>query len=119
MAMSPRGSITGPLVLILIGIIFLIHAISPDFQIGNLISSYWPYLLILWGVVAFVEVSIRFLRGAALPANGVSGGAWFLVVLVSVIGLSTFEFRHAGGWWQNIGFHGGLEAFGQDHEYSI
>ncbi|HMJ60739.1 MAG TPA: DUF5668 domain-containing protein, partial [Bryobacteraceae bacterium] len=70
--MRPRGSPTGPLVLIVVGAIFLIHAISPEFAVGDLFFHYWPYLLILWGVIAFIEVSIRFGRSGQIPANGVS-----------------------------------------------
>ena len=60
-SMRPRGSITGPLVLILIGSVFLIRSIQPDFQIAQLLAHYWPYFLILWGVVALIEVTVRFL----------------------------------------------------------
>lgn len=118
--MSSRcGSISGPLVLIIVGAIFLIHAISPDFQVGDLLSHYWPYALILWGVISFLEVCFRFMRGAPIPANGVSSGGWIIVVFVALVGLSAFEFQRPNTWWRQIGFNQSVEAFGQEHEYSV
>ncbi len=119
--MRPRysASVSGPLVLIVIGTVFLMHAISPDFQVGDLLSHYWPYALILWGVISFFEVCFRFMRGAAIPANGVSGGGWVIVFFVALVGLSAFEFRRPNTWWRQIGFNQSVEAFGEQHEYSV
>lgn len=117
--MRSRGSITGPLVLILVGSIFLIRAIQPDFEIGHLLGVYWPYLLILWGVVALIEVTVRFLSRGALPTNGVSGGGWFLVVMICIIGATAYEIQKPDTWWRRVGFTQGIEALGEDHPYSI
>ena len=65
--MRARGSITGPLVLILVGVLFLIRALSPDFHFVDLVSRFWPYGLILWGLIALVEVCIRFLGNGPIP----------------------------------------------------
>ena len=97
--MRTRGSLSGPLVLILIGVVFLIHAISPDFRLADLIGHYWPYALILWGLVALIEVCIRFFTNVPLPRNGVSGGAWVLVVFLALIGSSAFEFQRPDNWF--------------------
>jgi DUF4097 and DUF4098 domain-containing protein YvlB len=118
--MRARGSITGPLVLILVGTLFLIRAIQPDFQIAELLGHYWPYLLILWGAIAFLEVTFRFVRQAPIPTNGVSGGGWFLVVLICVIGASAYEVHRPDTWWRQVGFSQGFEdVMGEDHQYSI
>ena len=64
-AMRTRGSITGPLILIAIGVLFLLHAISPNFRIGEMLAQYWPYLLIVWGVIELIEIAFRALaRGS-------------------------------------------------------
>ena len=117
--MRPRGSITGPLILIAVGVVFLIHALSPDFQVIDLLLHYWPYLLILWGVIALVEVCVRFFLPGPIPTNGVSGGGWVLVVLICLIGASAFEMRRPDTWWRQIGFQRGVEAFGEEHEYTV
>ena len=117
--MRPRGSITGPLVLILVGGLFLIRAIQPDFQIGRLLGHYWPFLLIVWGVIALIEVTVRFMGKATVPMNGVSGGGWFLVVMVCIIGATVHEVERPDTWWRQVGFSQGVEALGDDHQYSI
>jgi DUF4097 and DUF4098 domain-containing protein YvlB len=120
--MKPRGSITGPLILIAVGVIFLAHAISPDFPLGDWLSRYWPYLLIAWGVVSLIEVSVRFLSGSptgTLPANGVSSGAWLVIALICLLGVGAYEVRRPGAWWRQAGFERGMQAFGEEHEYSI
>ena len=118
--MRPRASITGPLIIILIGVLFLIHAFSPQFAIGELLATYWPYLLIVWGVVALLEVCIRFLRGGPVPTNGISGGAWVVVIIICLVGLAAFEFHRPGTWWQDAGWGRGFsDAFGQEHDYSV
>ncbi len=118
--MRPRGSITGPLVIILLGVIFLIHAVSPDFPLADWIGRYWPYLLILWGGVALIEVAIRFLAGGVIPTNGVSGGAWFFVVVICLVGTAFFQFRSPDTWWRHTDWGRGFDnAFGDEHEFTV
>jgi DUF4097 and DUF4098 domain-containing protein YvlB len=117
--MIRRASITGPLILIAIGILFLIHAVSPEFHIGEILAQYWPFILIGWGVVALLEVCVLALRGSALPVNGVSAGGWFVVVLISIAGLTTFEVRRPDTWWRRAGWEQGVQAFGEEHDYSV
>ena len=117
--MRPRGSISGPLVLILVGVVFLIHAISPDFRLADLLAHYWPYGLIIWGIVALVEVCIRSSGTGPIPRNGISGGAWVLVVFIALIGSSAFEFQRPDNWLRQVGFQSGMEAFGEEHQYPL
>jgi DUF4097 and DUF4098 domain-containing protein YvlB len=117
--MRARGSFSGPLVLILVGFIFLVHEISPNFRLAELVGHYWPYGLILWGVVALVEVCIRFLGNGPIPRNGISGGAWVLVVFLALIGSSAFEMQRPNNWLRQVGFASGIEAFGEEHQFPI
>jgi DUF4097 and DUF4098 domain-containing protein YvlB len=119
--MRPRGSgsITGPLVLITVGAIFLVHAVSPDFQLADLLAHYWPYLLILWGAIALIEVCVRFAGNRPVPANGISGGAWVFVIFICLAGAAANEMRRPDAWWHNAGFDRGMQAFGEEHEYSV
>ncbi len=117
--MRPRNSLVGPLILIVIGVLFLMRQIRPDFRIGEVFRLYWPYLLIGWGVLALIEVCIRFASGAAIPVNGVGAGSWVAVVLLAIVGLTTFEVSRRGGWWEQVGFNNGFSAFGEEREFSI
>ncbi|MBV9294107.1 MAG: hypothetical protein JO145_00940, partial [Acidobacteriaceae bacterium] len=117
--MRARGSVTGPLILIAIGVLFLIHAISPEFRIGEMLAQYWPYLLIAWGVIGLFEIAVRAVRGAPIPTNGISGGGWLLVILICIAGLTSFEVRRPDNWWRRVGFERGVQAFGEEHQYSV
>ena len=52
-----RRSFAGPLVLIVIGIVFLLGNIGvlPWWRLGQLFAHFWPALIILWGVVKLLE----------------------------------------------------------------
>jgi DUF4097 and DUF4098 domain-containing protein YvlB len=117
--MRPRASITGPLILIAIGALFLIHALRPEFHIGDMLAQYWPFVLIAWGAVALLEVCVLYMRGAPLPPNGVSGGGWLLVVLICIAGLISFEVHRPDTWWRRAGWEHGVEAFGDEHDYGV
>ena len=118
--MRSRGSLTGPLVLIMVGFVFLIHAFSPNFRISELVANYWPYGLILWGLVALVELCIRFLGNRPIPRNGITGGGWVTVVILAFIGSSVFGLQRHEPWFlRQVGFSSGFEAFGDQHQYPI
>lgn len=117
--MRPRYSITGPILLIAVGFLFLLNAISPNFRLLDKLADYWPYLLIVWGAVQFTEVVVRFTSNKQLPTNGISGGGWLAVFLICVVGLVTFQARRADSWWHHAGFERGMRAFQREHEVSI
>ena len=118
--MRPRGSITGPLILIALGFFFLIHAIQPEFPVSHIIARYWPYLLIVWGFLALLEVSFRSILGRPIPVNGISGGGWFAVVLICLAGLTLFQIDRPNAWWHGTDWSRGFDtAFGEEHSYPI
>lgn len=114
-----RGSVTGPLILIVIGVVFLLHAVSPDFRVVDFLVHYWPYLLILWGVIQLIEVCMRFAFSRPVPVNGISAGGWMLVLIICLVGLTMFEVRRPDTWWRRVGFQSSVEAFGEGHDYSF
>jgi Putative adhesin/Domain of unknown function (DUF5668) len=82
-----RRSFSGPLVLIVLGIVFLLgnlHMLSWA-RIGTLFAHFWPLLLILWGVVKLIEHQQAQRDG--LPSRGIGAGGIFLVILIVVCGL--------------------------------
>ncbi len=117
--MRPRGTVAGPLVLIVVGVLFLLHTISPGFRVWDFVARDWPFLLVLWGALLIVDISVRAIRGRPLPTNGISGGGWVLVILICCVGWSTYEVRRPDNWWRRAGFDESVEAFGEGHEYSI
>ena len=118
--MRTKGSITGPLVIIAIGALFLVHSLSPELPVVDWFGHYWPYVLIIWGLVALLEVVVRYARGAPLPVNGVSGGGWFAVIVICVAGLAMFQMRNPQAWWRHTDWGRGIDsALGEEHNYSI
>jgi len=82
-----RRSFAGPIVLIILGVVFLLgnlHLLSWE-HLGTLFAHYWPLLLILWGVIKLVEYQQAQRDG--VPARGIGGGGVFLVVCIVFFGL--------------------------------
>lgn len=82
-----RRSFAGPVVLIVIGIVFLLgnlHLLS-WMRLGTMFAHYWPLLLILWGVLKLIEYQQAQRDG--VPARGIGAGGVFLVIFIVVCGL--------------------------------
>jgi DUF4097 and DUF4098 domain-containing protein YvlB len=72
--MRPR-SITGPLILVIIGVLFLLNNLGHDIPFWSYLTDYWPFLLIGIGVIRLAEVLFHFSQGSTLPPRS-GGGAW-------------------------------------------
>ncbi len=112
--MRPR-SIVGPLLLIVIGVLFLANNLRPDLRYVDVLIQSWPYILIAWGVLRLIEVFVWYARSKPLPASGMGGGEWALIVLLCIIGSGMF-FVHQ----RRPGFMmRGVEIFGESFDYAI
>jgi hypothetical protein len=115
-----RGSLIGPILLILIGGLFLINNVRPELPILQLIGDYWPYVLIGWGVLRLLEITYWSLSGRPLPSNGVSGGEWFLVVLLCIVGSALFYgHRYSDRWPHGRLTMRGLEVLGESFDFQL
>jgi hypothetical protein len=106
-----RRSVTGPLLLLLIGGLFLWRNLHPETAVFDLLSMYWPFLLILWGVLRLIEIMLA--RDSRYPSF--TGGEVVLVVLICVVGSGMYEGR-AHGFRFNPG---SLQVFGESYDYPI
>jgi len=84
----PPRSIAGPVVLIVIGLVFLLLTMGViDHQrLGVLFAHYWPLLLILWGVIKLVEHEQA--KRAGLQSRGIGVGGAFLLFFLIMGGLA-------------------------------
>lgn len=117
-----RSSVIGPLILILLGSLFLLKNMVPGLLVFDFLARAWPFILIAWGGLRLIELFWWFSRGRALPANGLSGGEWFLVVLLSVFGSGLYMVRNHENWhWlQNAKITmGGFELFNDAFEFPV
>jgi len=120
-----RHSLAGPIVLIILGVIFLLgnfHYITWA-SLGYYFSRYWPVLIILWGLVKLVE-HLRDQR-QGLPSRGIGAGGVFLLIILIVCGLAATSAHHVNwGAVQNemdldgdfTGLFGNTYSFSQNLE---
>ncbi len=82
-----RRSLTGPVILILIGVMILLvkTQVLSGPMVAHWFAHYWPVLLIAIGIVKLVEYYLDKEHGVA--ARGIGAGMVVLVVLLIVFGL--------------------------------
>ena len=99
----PHRSIAGPVVLILMGILFLMGTmgILDIHHLGWLFARYWPALLILWGIIKVMEHEQA--KRAGQPTRGIGVGGIFLMLFLIVVGLISTQASHVD--WKNLGEH--------------
>jgi DUF4097 and DUF4098 domain-containing protein YvlB len=78
-----RRSIAGPMILIVIGLVFLLRNFGIRLPIWHFFGRWWPLLLILWGVIALIEHTASQRMGYRTRHLG-AGGIVLLVLLVAL-----------------------------------
>jgi hypothetical protein len=121
--MSPprRRSMAGPVVLIVMGIIFLMATMGVlhGYQLWALYGKYWPALIILWGVIKLVEHQRARAEGAR--ATGIGVGGVFLLLFLIVTGSIATKTSNVN--WQGLRDQFGIDEsdldsmFGQSFNY--
>ena len=116
-----RTSFVAPLLLIVIGGLFLARNIYPEMPLLDWVSTYWPVVLIVWGALRIVEIVSWAARSKPLPSRGISGGEWLLIVFLCLFGASLHAVRGFSNWWPDhivqlngLGFLGG-----ERYEYPV
>lgn len=113
----PR-SLFGPLVLITIGVLALLvnMGIIHREAIWWWFASYWPLLLIIWGLTKLIEYF--WARRVGQPAPGVGAGGVVLLIFLILFGMGASASRNVN--WGDIGFDddfgGGI--FGTKYEFT-
>ena len=80
-----QRSLAGPIVLIVIGCLFLLHNFGVHLPIWRAFGRFWPLLLILWGVIKLVEHTNANRQG--YRAAGIGAGSVLLLILIVIFGL--------------------------------
>lgn len=107
-------SLTGPLIVILIGVVFLINNIRPGLLTLSRIADYWPFLLIAAGVIGLIEVLFNVSRGAP-PPRPVAGAAIFWILCIGLF-ISLLSRDHSFPFAR---FSPGVSLFGSDYDYDV
>ncbi len=84
----PRRSLAGPVVLIVLGIVFLLGTMGVLHwvMLGHWFAHYWPVLIILWGVIKLLEHQQA--QRAGTRPSGIGAGGVFLLIVLIVFGLA-------------------------------
>jgi DUF4097 and DUF4098 domain-containing protein YvlB len=114
--MRPR-SITGPLILVIIGVLFLLNNLGHDIPFWSYLADYWPFLLIGIGVIRLAEVLFHFSRGSTLPPRS-GGGAWVFWTLVFCAFLAIWGGAN-GIHLGRLGTPGSVSILGSVFDYSV
>lgn len=82
-----RRSVAGPVVLIILGLVFLLGTMGVLhwYDLGRLYAHYWPVLIIVWGVIKLAEHMRAQQTGTR--ASGIGVGGVFLAFFLICTGL--------------------------------
>ena len=117
--MNRRSSIIAPLILILIGGLFLVHNLRPDLSIVQTVAQYWPWLLIGWGAVRMVEILVWNNQGKPLPKAGIAGGEWAFVVFLCLLGGGITTVQRLSNWPGGRITNWGWEIMGDHYDFPV
>jgi hypothetical protein len=115
-----RRSLAGPVVLILLGVLLLLttmRVLHPQ-PLLHWFGTYWPALIIIWGVIKLVEYQ-QAQREGTRPA-GIGGGGVVLLVFLILFGMSATQASRFN--WDEIRDHmnmgdDDLALFGHNYSY--
>jgi DUF4097 and DUF4098 domain-containing protein YvlB len=115
-----RRSFAGPVVLIVLGIVFLMGTMGmlKWYMLGHWFAHYWPLLIILWGVVKLIEYH-QAQREGTRP-SGIGAGGVFLLIVLIVFGLAATQAARFnwGELRDEINIDGGdFPLFGKTYSY--
>jgi len=94
-----RRSFAGPIVLIVIGLVFLLRNMGYHLPIFHVFARWWPLLIILWGLVKLIEYFQARREGYPPPGIG-AGGVVFLIFLV-MLGIAASQATRVN--WNALG----------------
>ncbi|HSA92066.1 MAG TPA: DUF4097 family beta strand repeat-containing protein [Terriglobales bacterium] len=116
-----RRSFVGPLLLILVGVLFLLRNMGYPLPLFELFARYWPLLIILWGVSKLIDY-YQAQREGYTPRGIGAGGTFFLIILV-LCGLTASAAWKYGDRWRDM--RGDIEfgdefpeIFGRRYEFT-
>jgi len=108
-----RRSFTGPLLLLLIGALFLWRNLHPEAPVFDLLATYWPFVLIAWGLLRLIEALIWSREG--YTGYGFTGGEVVLVVLICLAGSGIWQAHQHGVRWNFFG----PDWLGEQYDYPV
>lgn len=116
----PR-SFAGPLVLILIGVVFMLRNFNflSTAAMFHWFARYWPVLIIVWGLIKLIEYFQA--QRAGYPPRGIGAGGVMLLVFLVLFGLAASEGERVN--WNRVGSEMDIDddvfsVFGHTYTYT-
>ncbi len=82
-----RRSLAGPVILIMVGLLFLLRNMGMNIPLFTIFAKWWPVLLIIAGLVKVIEGMQSERTGQ--PATRLGGGTVFLIVMLCIFGTAS------------------------------
>jgi DUF4097 and DUF4098 domain-containing protein YvlB len=119
-----RTSLVAPLLLVALGALLLARTAYPGLPVFDYVAKYWPAVLIGWGVLRIIEIVAWAAASKPLPAGGISGGEWVIIIFLCLFGVSLHAVQGISTWWpEHVTDRmqwGGLDLLGGErHEYPV
>jgi Putative adhesin len=117
-----KRSFAGPFILIVVGVVCLLGTmrVLSMSRMWHLFASYWPALLILWGVIKLIEHQQAQRQGTR--ARGIGAGGIFLAIVIVVFGLIATQVEHVNwaGLKDEMNFDDSdfSDVFGESYNYT-
>src|SRR5689334_9761280 len=114
-----RRSISGPVIVIGIGVLFFLNNFYPNFFSWRSLFHFWPFLLIAFGAIRLLEVLADAGHARPIaPSHFSGGGIVFMVLLCTVFwGISKGKSTHWRGPNSWVGMVG--ESFDFDIQQTL
>ena len=93
-----RRSIAGPLVLIIIGLVFLLRNLGFHLPLWHWYGRLWPLLIILWGVIKLIEYTTAQRQGHRVSGIGAGG----VLLLMFIVGTGVAARKAADYDWSGM-----------------
>jgi DUF4097 and DUF4098 domain-containing protein YvlB len=93
-----RRSLAGPLILVVIGLVFLLRNLGVHIPVWHFFGRFWPVLIILWGVIALIEHFTALKHG--YQTRHLGGGGILLLILIVIVGLAAHHSSDVN--WQGM-----------------
>ena len=114
--MRPR-SITGPLILVVFGVVLLLNNLGYNIPLWSFLADYWPFLLIAMGVIALAEVLVHVSRGSTQLPRPAYGG-WLFWVLLWMF-LAAWGASRVGAHFGRFNVGNGISILGNGFDYQV
>jgi hypothetical protein len=115
-----RRSISGPIILISVGVVFLLGTMGylNWARLGHWFAHYWPVILIVAGVIKLIEYQAAQRQGVRAPGLGV--GSIFLIIILIIFGLTATQMSRVDWGELRDQVHiddGDFTWFGENYSY--